>query len=152
MIKAACLSDQYWLSGWPHTWKYPVIVFSEIFVGIAKAISYCLQPKIAREWFATTENTLCQTIVYCGCSLGCSALIFMPYFVTAPDELYKMSHLFTAASVVLASLVVVSITRSKPKLPPSQESITALTATDLPILGSLRVVSTRVYSDLERPK
>lgn len=116
-------------------------MLSEALNGVSAAIHNLVGPMIANGWFPYEENTLALVVVSLGYSVGLASSNYLtPLFVKSPSDLYILSYMFIASAALLAILIPISITRSRPKLPPSElASVSAQTR--VPFFSGLKAVS-----------
>ena len=139
-LKALCCCDEKYVTPWIKEHRYHILLLSEFFVGLAQSIGLCVPAKVASAWFAHYENTLALVIGNCGYNIGIGfSNYFIPIFIEAPEEMFKLSYMFLVSGCFVTFVVLICVTRSSPKMPPSSNAI-ASASTVVPLKNGIAVV------------
>lgn len=140
-LKALCCADEKYVAPWIKRNRFYILLLSEAFVGLAQSISLCVPAKVASAWFAHYENTLALVIANCGFNIGVGfSNYFTPVFIQGFDDMYKLSYMFLVSGCLVTFIVLVCVTRSSPKMPPSSNAIIS-SAPPVPLQSGIAVVS-----------
>lgn len=83
-------------------------------------IYYCLPLKISECWFSSSERSIAWSLMIVTPILGaaCSALT-VPRFVHGPHSTQILVYINIISAIISTIVILLSVTRSKPKYPPS---------------------------------
>lgn len=140
-LKIVCCDNTY-VSETIKNHRYMILLASEAFVGLANSVALCVPAKVASAWFANYENTLALVLAYCGYNIGVSSSnYFTPLFVKTPEDIQKLCYLFLVSGSFVTFIVLTCITRSSPKIPPSENALISANSNSIPFKKGLSMVS-----------
>lgn len=107
-----------------HQLKITYWVLSGLAASQCISIFFCVPLKISENWFAESERSIAWTMMMSSYSIGETlASFFYPRFVHKVDDVKPLAYLNFISGIVVSVVILLCITRSKPKHPPSARTI-----------------------------
>lgn len=107
--------DQYKLTYW---------IISGLAASQSATMFFCTPLKISENWFPSSERSIAWTVMISSYSIGATlGAFFYPRMINDVSDVKPLSYLNLGSGVVLTFVMLICITRSKPKHPPSARSI-----------------------------
>lgn len=126
----------------PNWERFKIIywILSGVAASQSASIFFCMPLKISEDWFAESERSIAWTVMLSSYSIGTTlAASIFPRIIHRVSDVKPLAYLNFVSGIILAIVVALCITRSKPNYPPSARKIKS-SAKKSPWLVSIRKV------------
>lgn len=118
-------------------------ILANVSAASADALYYTLPLKLSETWFPAAERTLAWSVLEMAPHLGAGATsIIIPWLIRGLEDVYLLAHINAIATLISCLLVLICVTRSEPKYPPSERLSKSTEASKVSLIQGVKLLVT----------